>query len=380
MPGRYTNLFAVIAVSVALTTRSFAQSSSAAELYRIAARAVPAPADDAEKFVLTNVLDAPLDDAAKRFVERSAKALNLFEVASRLPLADWGFDSNESLAAGQKIARGSDLASLIILRARQRVAAGQTTAALDDIYNLAQLSRRLSVQPSLARQEQQNALSANFIDAFAMLLPQLAPNDVDDFFKRIDALREPAAPVEVTAAAKQTYLWYYGKLIENRQLRLAAGESTQTLGNLFGPAIQPIDVDDLARDPASATASLAEAQNAFGDMVAALERPSAEREAALEQAIEHHSAGHALVRGAGAIARRSLQLNQEHARKLEMLRIAAAIWADPKARNDGEVARRRAAPYQYETKEGGFEIRSAELTLRVGPRPVRKAPATTQAE
>src|SRR5262249_56271794 len=89
---------------------------------------------DAEHKKLNDSLSMPLDDSARRMVDRAAYALKMMHYAAALPHCEWGLDNEEGLEHRMPHAEAArTLPSLVCLRARLRFEAGPNREALDDL-------------------------------------------------------------------------------------------------------------------------------------------------------------------------------------------------------------------------------------------------------
>src|SRR5262245_17028271 len=110
----------IFLIALFLTACASAQSTSTGDLYRSAAREVPAAQGEAESLLVRDVLAAPLDAAAQTYLDRGIKALSLFDSASQLPMGDWGYHADDPTSAGRVLQGAPELANLVALRARSR--------------------------------------------------------------------------------------------------------------------------------------------------------------------------------------------------------------------------------------------------------------------
>lgn len=362
-----------------------AQSRSAADSYRVAASGITSTKDEAERFVLSNVLDAPLDAPAKAIVERYGKSLEMFDVASKLPFGTWGYDLNEPMTAGRLVPNILELADVVILRARLRAAAGDHKLPLEDALHLAQLARRLSVQPSLPRQIQQLTLFDKATQLAGAALLDAAPADITAFVEKLDELRSPPDAIDVIEAEERAYLLYHRRLVDDPYLRRIAEEGIGPFNMLFGKSIQPVNVDDLTGDEPAAIAAFAATEQVFTDVIAALKLPPLERVSELQAARARAKVAHPLAQAAVQIMDECMRLTQIHEMQMTFLRTAATICADPQRPIDADKARALARPmrFDYLPLEAGFSMKFTDqgqlnppMTIVVGPRPVRVMPAT----
>lgn len=365
-----------------------AQSRSAADSYRVAASGIVSSKDEAERFVQLSVLDAPLDAPAKAIVERYAKSLEMFDVASKLPFGTWGYDLNEPMTAGRLVPNILELADVVILRARLRAAAGDHKLPLEDALHLAQLARRLSVQPSLPRQIQQLILFDKATQLAGVALLNASPADIAGFIEKLDELRSPPDAIDVIEAEERAYLLYHRRLVDDPYLRRIADEGIGPFNLLFGKTIQPVNVDDLAGDEPAAIAAFSATEQAFTDVIAALKQPPLERAGEMQAIRARVRIAHPLAQASLQLMDECMRLAQIHEMQMTFLRTAATICADPHRPIDADKARALARPFRFDFQplESGFSMKFTDqgqldppMTIIVGQRPVRAMPATAPA-
>lgn len=356
--------------------------STAAEAYRIAASQIPVATNDAERFILKSVIDAPLNDSARELLKRGASQLALFDASSAMAFGDWGLDETDPTYGGRSIKGLAELADLVILRARSNAANGDLDGALADCYRVALLASRLSAQPSLTRQIQQNDVMARSLEMAATLLPRLSPPQIERFNASLKELRPPVDPITISQLEQESYLGLYTRLINDEGMRRMASRAGGTLNAVFGIQTQPIDVEDLARDPLKAQDVLNETREIFAKMIDVLKEPPGERAAAMKIIPRQHDFTHPLSRGAAELVTAAYRLGEEQSRLMEVYQIAAAICDNPARPIDPEWAKSQAGKSRYVPVPGGFELHwkatddEIERVLRVGERPTRTPPTT----
>jgi hypothetical protein len=385
-------IFVLLAIGAAILSPSplCAQSQNAADFYRIAAKQVPTPRDEGEQHVLVNVLDAPLDAPAKAILDRGAKSLEMFDVASQIPFGTWGYDTDEPMSAGWLFPNATELADLVILRARVRAAAGDHSGVLDDAYKLALLSRRLSVEPSYPRQLQQNVLFDKAAQLAGLVLLDVKKDKLDSFNAKLNELRSPAELVDVVIAQERAYLMLHHRLIEDPYLRRLAEEGIGPFRSLFGADLQPVDVTDLLGDPEAQAAAFAATEGAFANMLEALKLAPGDREVAVASVHVQTRFAHPLASTATAMMDNCIRAGDLNAAELELLRTAINICLDEQRPFDQARARGMAGRFQFEPRgDNAFLLRWTDhgqlqppMTLHIGPRPARPfattLPATTR--
>ncbi|HVT89970.1 MAG TPA: hypothetical protein VHD56_14040 [Tepidisphaeraceae bacterium] len=359
-----------------------AQSTSAADLYRAAGQSVPKRTSPAEEFVWQDVFDAPLDKPANDILKRAGESLELFDSSSKMAFGEWGFNSEDPMAGAILLNGGEDLAGLVVLRARLRMARGDYAGALDDSFNIAQLARRLSVEPSLMRQRQQTVIFEKAMQLAASMVIDAPPEFLAHFVDRLSELRSPIDPVELAKATQKSYISFYRGLIASPRWRSMAPDMGKPLNEMFGLPGTRIDVNDLAADAELADAVFAQAQSAADEMIAALHAAGGERDAAMVIIPTRYRATHPLVRGACDLVVLTHRLDRSEAAIEKMLKKAVEISAHQPI--DPEAARKAAGEFQYSKSPGGFDLKyvlfgnPTPTILHVGPRPLRSPaqPAT----
>lgn len=315
--------FKVLLIVLLLGIEAAAQSRSSADAYRGAAEAVPASATDFERQILTNSLEVPLNDDARAFLKRCDRSLELFDAASQIAFGTWGFDTSDRLQVTRPISRMVELAQVVVLRARFALAVGKLSDALDDCYTLAVLARRMSVQPSLARLAQQEAILSCSLTLAGTILPKASAAASTQFISRLEELRSPADAVAIAKGERDVYLWFHGQLIDDPMLRRLVNSSRQAFGELIDPKSSRLEVQDLVEDPEKRVAIFAETTTAFDEMIQALNEPLEQRDAALQAAAAKFEKSHVLVRGASRIVLRIHQLDRSQAAMMQRIKATA---------------------------------------------------------
>jgi RNA polymerase sigma factor (sigma-70 family) len=326
-------------------------------------------------------LTMPLDAHARDLVAKGAYALRLMRRGAAQPDCDWGVPQERGVAAPFTHGDGSlVLASLACLRARLRFEEGQAAEAVEDLVAARALARHVSRDGTLDGLWGGYQIEDLTGQALARSLPRLDDKAVKDLRKRLDALPPGGSTAEATARMEASMLdWIVGELQEAKDRESLVVFLGQLGGFKKDSAERKQAVGRALLEKCGGTAEgvlkfTEEVRRASGPLAKTMDLPPGEAKKAFER-----DAGKLTdnpVFGVFGPVLENIRVRRERAEVRRAL-LAAALAV----RLDGQDALKdhpdpvAAGPFEYESFDGGFELRSRlrgpggqPLTLTVGRR------------
>jgi hypothetical protein len=181
---------------------------------------------DAEQKKLGECLTMPLDDQARKTVNRARYALDMMQRGAALPHCDWGIGYEEGIGTLLPYTAATRLtANLACLRARIRFEEGRIAEAIDDVIAGMALGRRVSLGGIYSTVLTSYAIEHRMSEVLAAYLPKLDAKTIKALKKRLDAL-PPAESLAPALKVEEHFAldWLVGKIKEAKDK-----ESLQTL-------------------------------------------------------------------------------------------------------------------------------------------------------
>jgi len=139
---------------------------------------------------LDNWRTAKIDDAARKLLKRTGRALGLLHKAAAIDACDWGIDWSDGPATAlPHLGKARRLAHLALLRARVRQADKETDAALADIMAAMRLARDVGRRGVLLELLVQLAIEREALEMLTAHAPALTAKQKKRLVVRLDTLR-----------------------------------------------------------------------------------------------------------------------------------------------------------------------------------------------
>jgi hypothetical protein len=158
-----------------------------------------------------------LDATAEGIVKDAENSLHYLHRGAAIPTCDWGSEMQDGpYVLLPHLAKARQLGKLACLRARLRIAAGDTAGGLDDLFDTLTLARHCGPGTMIAMLVQ-NAIERIAIDTLASQLPRLDAATLATLPARLDKLPAPTRVRQTLTDEKRFFLpWLKAKVGDGR--------------------------------------------------------------------------------------------------------------------------------------------------------------------
>jgi hypothetical protein len=161
--------------------------------------------NDQERQIAGTWQTAPLDPATDKLIQASAPALKQLHRGSICNRCDWGLNKEDSFNLRlPHLVKARELARLAFLRARQRLSAGQSTQAIDDITDTLILARRAGADDILIGILVQASIEQMAVEALAPHLANFSKTDLATLSTRLAQL-PPGGSIQGSVVWEREY-------------------------------------------------------------------------------------------------------------------------------------------------------------------------------
>jgi hypothetical protein len=170
---------------------------------------------DAENKRIADSLKTPLDDQARKILADAKYSLQMMTYGAAQPRCDWGVDFEDGIYTRLPQADAARvLCSLVCLRVRMRIEAGQNAEAIDDFIAGMTLGRHSSQVGTNIMLLTGYAIEHRLIETLALELPRLDPETLASLNNRLAALPAGSSPAEAMKAEEKSYLDWLVRIVK----------------------------------------------------------------------------------------------------------------------------------------------------------------------
>lgn len=331
--------------------------------------------DEGQQKIIAGVNSAPLDPAAQKLIEESAKALTQLHRGSACDACDWNLHTEDGYAMLMPhLAKGRELARLAFLRARQRIARRQFGPAVQDVCDALVLARRLGADAVVIAVLVEDDVEQTGVDAIAPHLKGLDAGALAALSDRLAKLPAGASLLDSVRVERQIGL---ETLITNLNATPAGDDWRQRLTESMGiggpenPEAEAQTQLQSVNSPRQLAERLVQLRPLYDQLPDALKLPQEQAHARLAE-IRKQAQG--IPMGTFIVSDYSRVYDKHRAAQARLAMLRAAVAAlqggEEQLRNFPDPA--TGQPFGYHAMANGFELQSTltlegkPVTLRVG--------------